>query len=555
MKKIKLYKKFLVLFSMVAIASGSFAQPNATDGLSIKVSPGILSFYGDMSTEDYNPFFVLTESSKFGFSAGLIKQFNSWFAIQAQYAMGSMYSLKVIENADDKEMNGSLSEFGIAARFDPLPLILQRDQPMKLSPYVSLGLSTVGFRSVVRNHVTNNVLNPAIGFENDGVTKKNPKGNALAFPIGVGLSYNIVPELSLELEYAIRTTSTDLLDATAGNTNVNDYYSLATLGLRYHINPLSTKPRTRRPSSRNKVPLTRNNSTTNNRNRNDLAITNVFVESQIPEKMTVGRIYEVWTRINKGDYNGPGKLIQKYPEGFTAMESQSSYANFSFTNQNAIVEWDQMPADSVITYTYRLRVNESVAGSQTIAGRFEYDQPDGEKINRFNDYVFVENQLEEQMDRSVRELLGEDVSDDPVIKSNTEITETENLEEDEYNRRINELLGEYGGGERTVKTTDDKPVTVKTSQSVPGIEFRIQVGAFKDRSQGGTRLARKYGITEPMSEEMSNGWYKYTIGSFRTYTQAEQFRDSFIRRTNLMSAFIVAYKDGRRLLRLSDATR
>lgn len=543
---------FTMIVALLLLTSvNSYAQNSATEGLSIKASPGILSFFGDMSTEDYNPFKVLQNGSKFGFTASLIKQFNPWLAIQARYGMGNLYSVKTEPVTAQTFMSGSLTEFGLAARFDPLPLFLSSSEPMRLSPYVSVGVATIGYRAVRRDVATNNVILPAPGYKPDGVTV-NPRQNALAIPLGFGVSYRLFPSISIEFDYGMRVTNTDLLDALVGNTNVNDFYSLATLGIRYHISPISTTRSSRSSasrSSRTRVPVNRTSQKkTDDISRSDLALTNVFIESQMPENISTGNIYEVWLRINKGDYKGPGKLVQKFPDGFTAMQQNATLANFSFNNQNAVIEWDQMPADSVISYTYHVRVGESVAGSQTISGRFEYEQPDGLKVNRFNNYVFVENKLEDQMDQRVMQILGGDEVSDPLRT----VTE-EDLKEDDYNRKIDEILGEYGTEDRRTQAAAD--ADIKTYQPIQGVEFKIQIGAFRDRSQGGARLARKYGITEPMSEEVSNGWYKYTVGSFRSYEEAVRFRNSFIARTNLLSAFIVAYKNGQRLARVSDALK
>ena len=281
-----------------------------------------------------------------------------------------------------------------------------------------------------------------------------------------------------------------------------------------------------------------------------MPLTNVFIESLIPENASSGKIFEVRLRINKGVYKGPGKIVQKYPEGFTALVSQGGYANFTFSNQNAIIEWDQMPADSVINYSYQVRVGESVAGSQAVSGRFEYQQPDGLKINRFNNYIFVDNKLEDQMDQRVREILGE---------GTTSTTQREELKTDtksNLNVRIDQLLSDYGN-EDAIKLTErlNDPVNVQPFTAAQGIEYRIQVGAFRDRSQGGNRLANRFNIRETMTEETANGWYKFTIGNYRTYQEAVKARDSFIQRTKLWSAFIVAYRDGKRLASVANVNR
>jgi len=96
---------------------------------------------------------------------------------------------------------------------------------------------------------------------------------------------------------------------------------------------------------------------------------------------------------------------------------------------------------------------------------------------------------------------------------------------------------------------------IQKARTVQGVEFRIQCGAFRDNRQAPSELAAKYGITELIQEEYIDGWYKYTVGSFRTYEEAGKFRDAFIKRTKILAAFIVAYRDGKRLANINDALR
>ena len=45
---------------------------------------------------------------------------------------------------------------------------------------------------------------------------------------------------------------------------------------------------------------------------------------------------------------------------------------------------------------------------------------------------------------------------------------------------------------------------------------------------------------------MHNGMYKYTAGSFPTYTQAREFKNTALGR-GIQGAFIVAYRNGTRI--------
>jgi len=571
MRKKYLLGMVLVMVTILGLKTPPAHSQSATDGLSLKLAPGVMSYYGDMSTTNFNPFTIFSTTTRFGGSAGLIKQFNPWFAIQAQFGGGWLYAYRDVagDNPNPTEMEGELTEFGLSLRVDPLKAFFT-DGQMKISPYVSAGVATIGYRSVRRDVATSNVIlgTQNTGYENDGVTPKNPKPSGMAIPITIGVGYQALPNFSIEAEYGVRLTNTDLLDALKGNTNVNDFYSLLTVGLRYHFNPatktsasrVKTSSATRSPASsrtRSNLPLKRTSTRSESGGANqNIPLTNVFIESQIPQNMSTNKIYEVILRINKGDYTGKARLTQQYPQGFTAMEAINSNASFSFSNQTVIIEWDQMPSTPELVYSYQLRVGESVVGSQTVNGRFEYQQPDGEKTNRFNNYIFVDNNLEAQMDRRFQQLLGEDQSN---ISKTTEGIDPVSREEQNYQARIDELLNEYGGtGSRSTaggRSGAGSEVIISSGTPLAGVEYRIQVGAFKDKSQGGARLANRYGITEPLKEEYGNAYYKYTVGSFRNYQDAVKFRDSFIQRTKLWSSFVVAYRDGKRLSKLSDALR
>ncbi len=554
----------LLLMALLIHSGQALAQSrSATSGLSVKAVPGVMSYYGDMSTTNYNPLNILSTSSRFGGSLGLVKQFSPWFGVQAQFAGGWLYSYRNVSTdlINPTEMEGELTEFGLSLRIDPLKIFMSPNT--RISPFLSAGVATISYRSARRHTTTNNVIlgTQFTGYENDGVTPKNPKPTAMAIPLYLGVSYQLLPYLSIEAEYGLRLTNTDLLDALVGNTNVNDYYSTLGLGLRYHFGtkssavarePKTATPRTTRTraeqekeqSSRSTKPLTRRESRrTEEPDVSPIKKVNVFVESQIPQTIGSGRIYDVTLRINKGDYKGPGKIIQKYPEGFMAMESVRGHASFSFSNQTVIIDWDQMPAEPEISYTYQIRVGQEVAGSHTVSGRFEYQQPEGVAVNRFNNYTFAGSNLEDQMDRRFKELMGEtDTTSDKTTGGKEELS---------YQDQVDKLLSQYSG--TTAGQTSTEIIT--ESQPLSGVVFRIQVGAFKDRSQGGSRLSSRYGITEALTEEFENGWYKYTVGSFRNYQDAARFRDAFIQRTQLWSSFIVAYQDGKRLARISDALR
>src|SRR3989339_835664 len=186
----------------------SAQEPVNPQGLSLKLSPGALSFYGDMSQNDFNPIIKIGQASKFGIGIAIIKQFSPVLGIQAQFLTGSLYS--VYEVADNQLAStyfmGTLTDFGLSLRLDPIHMIKSRT--FKFSPYVSVGISTIGFRSVRRFWSTNQVILPTFGYKTDGATK-SPQQTAMSVPITLGLSYRVMPNLQFELEHSARLTNTD----------------------------------------------------------------------------------------------------------------------------------------------------------------------------------------------------------------------------------------------------------------------------------------------------------------------------------------------------------
>lgn len=552
--------KFLTItiFILCAIPTGSHAQPSSgAGGLSVKVSPGVVTFYGDMSNNTLNPFDKLKNGAKFGFGIGVIKTFGPAFGIQAQFMAGSLYSvLGATESPDRNYFSGSVNDFSLSARLDPLKLI--KDRTIRFSPYISAGVSTIGYRSVHRDFATNLVLLPTFGYKADGITKA-PRVTAMAIPVALGLSFELSPNIAIEIEHSLRFTNTDLLDCVKGETDINDKYGLTSLGFRYTFAPpKSSSAQSKQPKEKPEKTKTvkkigkETGKETVRKTETQNAVqpvtknypqTDIFIDCEIPPSIVTNKVFEVNIRINKDGYRGPAKLIQNYPEGFTALESMEANCIFSFASQSVVVEWDQMPADSIVTYRYHIRAGENVFGDQTIASRFEYEQPDGSRTIRFNKLITVQNRLETQMDKKVEQLIGQDEQGNLKKTGDEHAVDTD----------IDRLLRQYGD-------TKNEPVKsgagiIKPAKSLQGIEFRIQCGAFKEKIPTVQKIAATYKITDVVQEEIHNGWYKYTVGSFRNYNDAVRYKEDFIKRTGMTTAFIVAYRDGVRLANISQAIK
>jgi hypothetical protein len=54
-------------------------------------------------------------------------------------------------------------------------------------------------------------------------------------------------------------------------------------------------------------------------------------------------------------------------------------------------------------------------------------------------------------------------------------------------------------------------------------------------------------VNQEIFVEQEEGYYKYTVGSFTVYTQAVSYRDRLETLPEIDGAFVVAYRDGKRI--------
>ena len=75
-----------------------------------------------------------------------------------------------------------------------------------------------------------------------------------------------------------------------------------------------------------------------------------------------------------------------------------------------------------------------------------------------------------------------------------------------------------------------------------GVLFKVQIGAFRNKD-----LSKYFGTSENFGGEVdSDGTQRYTLGNFADYWQADKFK-KYLREMGVKDAWIVPYKDGRRV--------
>ena len=98
------------------------------------------------------------------------------------------------------------------------------------------------------------------------------------------------------------------------------------------------------------------------------------------------------------------------------------------------------------------------------------------------------------------------------------------------------------------KTTETK----RKKAIVPKIEYRVQILAKLNRASSLSFVINKFKLKETVKENFHNGYYIYTVGSFKNYEETRKHRDKLRSENKIYDAYIVVFKNGKRLNKLSE---
>ena len=87
-----------------------------------------------------------------------------------------------------------------------------------------------------------------------------------------------------------------------------------------------------------------------------------------------------------------------------------------------------------------------------------------------------------------------------------------------------------------------QPISVSRSSSSYSMVFRVQIAASKQPLAGGF-LSRIYNGQNPINVSQEEGWFKYSIGDFIYYDEAQEAREA----CGIKGAFVMPYQNGERM--------
>lgn len=238
------------------------------------------------------------------------------------------------------------------------------------------------------------------------------------------------------------------------------------------------------------------------------------------------------------------KIEETIPSGYMFEEVDSYNGIVSFAASAVKFIWMKMPEESEFEVIYRLVPKSGeTQGNMVIEGLFTYNDGNENKLVEVKELNVALEDLTQVQKQNLL-LTGE-------VPSSARRSEQLAQKETDRTTAVEETNPDpESTGQKVSKTVPGKsPGSLKGTRLLPsesGVCFRIQLSANR-RSFDGNSYFRKVGIDREVFVEEHNGLFKYTAGSFQTYGQALSYRKQVEKLPDIEGAFVVAYRDGKRV--------
>lgn len=291
---------------------------------------------------------------------------------------------------------------------------------------------------------------------------------------------------------------------------------------------------------------------------------NQRAEAKITREITSTGInqWKVELAIQKSDLQGFAKIEEVIPNGYTAIDLNSSSAVFSLDDTKVKYIWYDIPERETVFISYKLLpVIAMNADVPNINGNFSFlkneetvvipivgkdidtPMPD-EELEIDDEEIFAdEPEQEEKMDEvaqadNIKEKESS-ATDEPIAEEKEEsVTELEPVAQHKPSSKANK-------NDRPKSPTDGNIVNVPEPEK--GVYYRVQIAAGKNNLQADT-FAKIYSFSEGFKLENQDGLFKYTTGYFEIYKAARDGRERITAKYDKFKGpFVAAYNDGERI--------
>jgi len=293
---------------------------------------------------------------------------------------------------------------------------------------------------------------------------------------------------------------------------------------------------------------------------------------QTPYKTTTGNELIVKLLIYKKGMNKFAKIEEQVPAGFEAKSMDTKDGIFTFKDGLVKFVWMNLPAESGFVVSYRL-VPASAKSPVTAAIKGQLSYID-EGRNIVVDIIQKDVDLSNVNEQNVEAFLSS-IGSAKTVTAFTETTDESKQEatpiqevtitgKDE-SKKTEEQPAKSTEEKKVTQVTESKPIPkepqrrysdIPPTLSLPveaGIYYRVQLAA-THRIVDPVSNYKKYNLDRPVLLEYHDGWYKYSIGSFTKYSDANNYKEMMVTKKRVSGAFVVAYQNGQRI-EVKDAWR
>lgn len=255
---------------------------------------------------------------------------------------------------------------------------------------------------------------------------------------------------------------------------------------------------------------------------------------QKPELMNNGS-YLVRVLVNNPTGSKYAKIEETVPFGYIVEEVNSNEGIFSQAASTVKFIWMKLPQTPEFEVVYRLvpKQNEP-QGDMIIDGMLTYTAGNDNRIVEIKE---MDMYLPEMSQAQKRNLLAIGTIPARTGRSNANVTKPPEPVETQQQATGSSVSGSASG--RVIMNT-------KVLDYGSGAYYRVQLSANR-MAFDAVSFYREAGVGREVLVEQHEGYYKYTIGPFSTYEQAMSYKNQMDGLSGIDGAFVVAYRDGRRV--------
>jgi hypothetical protein len=232
-----------------------------------------------------------------------------------------------------------------------------------------------------------------------------------------------------------------------------------------------------------------------------------------------GMEFTVELTVKKEGIKGFGRIQEILPAGLTALPLKNQGGTFSFSDGVMKIIWDNLLEDQDIHVSYRVAVDGTAGGDQSITGTYSYlEKDDPKKIEIASTHFSIKEKANTIAAATIA----------PAIDTTTRAA----------------------AAPVATPPAADEPITAAISTPPANqdnnISYKVQICALSKTDRSTSYFQSKFSLPGKVNIEFHEGWRKYTTGLYNEYKFARDYRET-IKLKGIENPFVTAYNNGKRI--------